>query len=290
MAAWIIGGLSLGLVAAFVARRLAPFRQPSAKIAAKRRQVRALIESLETPMLRLAPAAQPGFSKLGGEPEMPPELAWPTGRGGPLAFVAQLDLAEARVAGGPDWLPQAGALFFFFDDQLDVIDGRVGEMTVLFAPGPGAQAGPPPPGLRPERRFRERRVALTPEVSRPTIWWLGLQSALLPTVEDLHQPCRPDHRVGGYPAELQWECLPARCETGGRGFEPGRTEWRLLLQIDAVDDLARVAVHDARIYVLIREADARIGNFSNTVCVVHFHAAAGAGEPFDHDCGFMRRL
>lgn len=286
MADSIIGGLRLGLVTPAFAR-LTPSRQPRAKVAAKQQQVRAFIENLATPTLRLAPAASPAFSKLGGEPEMPPELAWPSGPGGPLAFVAQLDLAEARAAGGPAWLPPAGALFFFFDDQLDVIDGRLGEMTVLFTPTPGVQTRQAPPALRPEWRFRERRVAFTPGVSRPTIWWLGLHAFLLPMVEDLYETCEPDHRVGGYPAELRAECLPARCETGRRGFAPGQTDWRLLLQLDADGELGRGAIDDGRIYVLIREADARRGDFSNTVCVVHFHHAAGADAPFDHDCGIM---
>ena len=287
MAESIVGGDRRDLMtAARGVRRLTPFRPFRAKPAAKLQQVRALIESLATPTLRLAPATGRTFSKLGGDPEMSPELAWPSRAGGPLAFVGQIDLAEARAAGGPEWLPRAGALFFFFDDQLDVADGRLGEMTVLFAQAPGAQRRGPPAALRPDRRWRERRVALVPGVTRPTLWWLGLQEFLLPAVANLYEAGAPDHRVGGYPAELRGECLPARCETGRHSFVPGQTDWRLLLQLDADDELG--PVDDRRIYVLIREADARRGDFSQTVSAVHIRPAAGGDAPFDHDCGIMR--
>ena len=30
-----------------------------------------------------------------------------------MGFIAQLDLSEVRAAGGPDWLPDQGRLYFF---------------------------------------------------------------------------------------------------------------------------------------------------------------------------------
>jgi len=267
VAVWIIGGIWLVIMtAAFLARQVTQFRPPPATTAAEQQRVRTLIESLERPMERLAPAQAPAFSKLGGAPELPPHLSWPTGPDGPFAFVAQLDLADVRAAGGPEWLPAAGALFCFFDDQLD-------RMVVLFADRGGERPSKPPAPLEPEREFWERRVSFTSTIARPTIWWLDLHPLLLPAVEDLYNAHAPDHRVGGYPAELQSECLPVRCEgeAARRGFDPAQTDWRLLLQVDADDELGMVWVDEGRIYVLIREEDARAGDFSKTVTALHFH-------------------
>ncbi len=55
-----------------------------------------------------------GCSRLGGQPDLPPGTAWPTFDGRPLAFLAQLDLAELssfpQFASG---LPADGLLSFF---------------------------------------------------------------------------------------------------------------------------------------------------------------------------------
>jgi hypothetical protein len=262
---WWTAGLWLGLSAlGYTIRLLTGFRRPPPRTAAEHRRVRALIQSLERPMLRLCPAEGAVFSKLGGEPDMPPDLAWPTDAQGPLAFVAQLDLAEVAAASGPEWLPKAGALYFFFDDQCD-------RMTVRFTRHVGDGPREPPTPLQPEREFGERRVAFVRTPSRPTVRWLGLHPLLRPATEDLHEAYEPDHRVGGYPSEIQLECLPAACEGFPRKFDATQTVWRLLLQVDADDELGMVWIDSGRIYVLVRETDALIGDFSKTRTFLQFH-------------------
>jgi hypothetical protein len=262
---WLSAGIWLGLSALiYTINLLTRFRPPPPRTAAEQRRVRALIESLERPMLRLCPAQEWSFSKLGGRPEMPAELSWPLGRDGPLAFVAQIDLAETDAAGGPGWLPKAGALFFFFDDEAE-------RMRVLFAKEPGGQPAKPPAPLRPDREFGERRIAFVPSTARPTIRWLGLHPLLRPAMEDLYETYTPDHRLGGYPAEIQLECLPATCDGSPRRFDATQTVWRLLLQIDADGELGMEWVDEGRIFVLVRETDALIGDFSQTRTFLQFH-------------------
>jgi hypothetical protein len=53
--------------------------------------------------------------RIGGAPDLSPDLAWPRREDRPLAFIAQLDCGALRHAGRPDWLPNAGMLFFFYD-------------------------------------------------------------------------------------------------------------------------------------------------------------------------------
>ena len=81
------------------------------------------IKALARPTLLLSPADYPVFSKFGGAPDLGDDAAWPTSTvihrfpkrevTTSMGFVAQLDLAEVRAAGGPDWLPDYGRLYSF---------------------------------------------------------------------------------------------------------------------------------------------------------------------------------
>src|SRR4051794_5221415 len=53
-----------------------------------------------------------GAPRLGGEPDLPPDVAWPTRGGKRLPFIAQLDCSTLpRWAGSP--LPASGWLYAF---------------------------------------------------------------------------------------------------------------------------------------------------------------------------------
>ena len=54
-----------------------------------------------------------------------------------MAFLAQLDLAQVRAGGGPDWLPEAGVIFVFLDDSRWGFRDLV---TVLHAPKRASKA------------------------------------------------------------------------------------------------------------------------------------------------------
>jgi hypothetical protein len=80
-------------------------------------RLRARMKRLARPTLLLIPAKAPGFSKIGGLPELPEGVAWPRDEDGPAAFVAQLDLAAFSRLDGFDWLPRTGRIYLFFEDQ-----------------------------------------------------------------------------------------------------------------------------------------------------------------------------
>jgi len=76
-----------------------------------------------------------GASKLGGSPDLAADTPWPRREGRPLAFVAQIDLAEVAVdleEGGP--LPPKGllSLFVAMEDLL-----QPGNRDVVFHRGRG---------------------------------------------------------------------------------------------------------------------------------------------------------
>lgn len=250
-------------------------------------EARAIAERMKVmalPTLLLTAAETPGVSKLGGAPELPVGTEWPTGAPGSLAFLAQIDLAAVRAAGGPDWLPETGVIFAFLDDTRWGFRDLV---TVLHAPEAGPAALLSPPSLSKRLRFPERRVGFLGKTSIPSLDWLGVDVRTL-DVADLELDKlaglpgealdeAPLHRIGGYPDEIQDEQMALSCEYIARRLEraygddvPPEIEnasldWRLLLQVDSDSDLKMNWGDGGRLYVFIREADARVGNFTEIV-------------------------
>jgi uncharacterized protein YwqG/uncharacterized membrane protein YhaH (DUF805 family) len=247
------------------------------------------------PTLLLGEAASPAFSKLGGDPELPAGTAWPSNERGPLSFLAQVDLAQVHAGGGPDWLPQTGALYVFAEADGGGGDGRaavvlhVGELSK-------AQATPPPPGLPTfGARFEERRVSLQTFTSLPSLDSLGVDVRELDVEDDeldelsdlpmAEFPEVPLHRLGGHPNEIQESRMALECELGSRGLDTGTIlegevdpkllraskSWRLLFQIDSDPGIEMMWGDTGMLYIFVREADARAGDFSKTWLISQSH-------------------
>lgn len=274
MTAWAIF-TTLVFVAALAFRRLARATRddidPAATEAWLQRRFR-----LGVPTVFLTPCSSPGFSKLGGEPELPDLEPWPQGLRGPMAFLAEIDLAAAHAAAAIAWLPDEGRLFLFHDPN------SLGSTTLVHSK---AATGPKRPIPRGTIRHPERRVGFLAAMSYPSDDWLDLPldrvdceavderlAALAPTPEG------PRHRMGGYPDEIQGGCLRRECEWAARGLGPdperdpqdieeGSRSWRLLFQIDSDADLKIAFGDGGSLYVFIREEDARLGDFSRTVTI-----------------------
>lgn len=237
------------------------------------------------PTLLLTPTKAPGVSKVGGLPELPAGMAWPQRDETPLAFVAQIDIAPFRAHGGFDWLPEDGRLYLFFDDQWN---GAAHCGRVIYsreAPGPEIIL---PANLPKNRRFAERRVGFARFRSLPSPDWLdedwpnsGVDWDDLP--EDCDFGDEIEHRIGGYPGEIQGGQMALECEYLHRGLtrdyaapvpdaiRRASWQWRLLLQIDS-DEALNMNWWDAgRLYVFIRARDARLGDFSKTVTITQTH-------------------
>lgn len=238
--------------------------------------------------LLLTPAKEPGFSKLGGDPELPSDTAWPKDGGGARAFVAQIDLEALRAHGGPEWLPPQGRLYAF------VSEARYGFSDLVELLFTDAPPGPPARGPTLAKAFAERRVAFEAYISTPSLEWLGVDLAEVNLTEaeldELSQaPDAPfgdeiQHRIGGYPSEIQDERMSISCELMRRGLpseyegteitpaiERAAKQWRLLLQIDSDPALKMNWGDGGRLYVFIREKDALAGDFSRTVTLSQTH-------------------
>jgi hypothetical protein len=247
------------------------------------RRTLARMRRLVQPTLLLIPAEEPGFSKLGGDPEMPPSLDWPAGSREPRTFLAQIDLGAFRPHAGPEWLPEQGRFYAFYDPDGH---GRADVVRVLYSleePGPERSS---PTGVA---RHRERRVAFLICNSAPNTEWLNIREPLDMDFEELEALRRAivdtppadelQHRIGGYPDEIQDECMPISCERLARGLEPlkpgeeeqsvailrASKQWRMLMQVDSDPDLKMEFGDAGRLYVFIRDRDAREADFSKTV-------------------------
>jgi uncharacterized protein YwqG len=80
------------------------------------------LERLLKPAIRIwhAPSETPapiGVSKLGGDPDLPPDFIWPEWNGTPLGFLAQLRLDELAPYDIENLLPPRGMLYFFYEAE-----------------------------------------------------------------------------------------------------------------------------------------------------------------------------
>jgi uncharacterized protein YwqG len=258
---------------------------PSRRASVEFETLAARIKRLIRPTLLLVSATEPGFSKIGGDPELPANMAWPTGHEQPRTFLAQIDFAAVASQGAIDWLPEAGRLYAFYDPGGHGLSDVV---QVHYVTESGGLSVPAPKGVW--RSFPERRVAFQALSSAPSLDWLGLDASEIDADEDAFETLEQigdapssdnvQHRIGGYPNEIQPERMWLSCEHLARGLpepswseeippaiERAAKEWRLLLQIDSDPALKMNFGDGGRLYVFIRERHARVGDFSKTVAL-----------------------
>lgn len=259
-------------------------RRPPEPRGAPAAQLWAQMKAMAEPALLLGDTDAPGFSKIGGRPELPAGAEWPRASGAPRAFVAQVDLREVSIAAGLDWLAKEGRLYFF---KASNGFGFPDDTLVLFSNEPSGPEAAPPDDLHRKYRFPERRVGFKPIRSFPSLDWLDVDTHSLelsgdeldiladaPTAEIGKSPL---HQIAGFPAEIQGGQMQMACEYLARGLERdwsrpppedivrASKQWRLLLQIDSDQALKMNWGDGGMLYVFIREQDARAGDFSKTV-------------------------
>lgn len=237
-----------------------------------------------------------GASRLGGSPDVPPAFAWPTWDGRELAFLGQLDLARVAAVDADLPLPHEGLLLFFYDLEgrpsgLLAADRGSCRVVCLDARGDGlAPDEEHPPALQP------MPLELSRELMLPGAWsfhaeelelsademdaWDELRERLARAqgveLEETSHETFALHRLLGYHEEIGRE-VEIECELASAGIDAGDASayyearldheaearnWRLLLQLSADDDLG--VSNDAgfdRLYVCIRDADLRTGDF-----------------------------
>jgi hypothetical protein len=228
------------------------------------------VRSLARWSVRLTRAAD-GRSRLGGTPELPDGVAWPSDDGRPLPCLAQVDLADVSALGVAVPLPAAGRLLLFAEaGETPVACG-----SLLVAPG-SVESGP-------------EALEASAELMLPRVWSAPVQELGLAGDEgDAWQALRAWlaerqgvelhdraggflalHRVLGYPDETGGD-MPLMCELLAAGavvedryprmhplareLDARAARWRLLLQLS-------VGARE-RVYVWIAAEDLAAGDLS----------------------------
>lgn len=249
----------------------------------------AAIESRSQPSLHLIAGKRGSQSvgRLGGRPNMPKEVKWPTWLDGqPLSFVAQFDLAILpKLQELP--LPGKGSLFFFYDavNQPWGYDPKeAGCCKVIYCPSRLSENSPRRPHVDLDEEARFKPIALTasvetslPSTNDTLFRELHITQQEFDTYLKLVDPLRsPVYRIGGHANEIQGDVrLQAQLVSNGidcgdsngyvqgrkKGLNAGASDWRLLLQVDSEERTGMYWGESGRIYFLIRHEDLRHRRF-----------------------------
>lgn len=244
--------------------------------------------------VRLTPTTAPrGRSRLGGSPDLPADFVWPTWFDRPLAFVAQIDLAELASAGRSAELPEAGLLLVFTElaaQLTGLMPDHTGSCRVVYVP-------PDTELVEDERHspeFRGVAVELTRELQLPSAYCFAAEPLELePDEMDAWEELRLRlakvqgveleddgygrialHRVLGYQDEVGRE-VELDCQLASSGndasdvlayfnvrdeHEAEARRWRLLIQLTA-DSTVRLGDSMERLFICVRDDDLRERRF-----------------------------
>ena len=207
------------------------------------------------PVLRSTLPGSVGTSRLGGEPDLPPDLPWPTHEAGPYRFLAQLALRE--LPPNP-LIPRTGLLSLFVADDEDQSVFWQDEHYVvahLFADPTALVRRPCPPDLEQPGitgRFGTVELDLPRAPEQRTDWPEGLAD---PLTDWWHQQ-RPQHPAYllGYPAvsTLAYDPTPG----------PG---WTSLLTLRSDRELDWSWHDGAYLHLFIERSRLAAGDFSRIV-------------------------
>jgi uncharacterized protein YwqG len=274
-----------------------------ALIAARLATLSDQIDALVRPAIWLSPrtpdqAPGPaGASRLGGQPDLPPDFAWPTRQGASLSFVAQIRLEDAHPYDAAHLLPPAGLLSFFYDAHQTTYgtypSDRAGfRVLYLLGSRPDLQRQPFPQALPATARFAPRAVSFstaltvsrTPALEVPGLAWSDDQQqryeAALAGIPVPQQP-PPQHQLLGLPNTLQ-DDMRIECQLASHGvsmdsaasdphataLSSGASNWILLLQLDSDEQAGMRWESAGMLYYWIERDALRQGRFDDTWVVL----------------------
>jgi|SRR5579859_4243044 len=275
-------------------------------------RVASQLKALALPSIRLVRRATQdellpiGVSKLGGAPDLAPEVAWPTWNGMPLAFVAQINLAEVPILQeGISLLPSTGLLSFFSDAEQTALAGydpaMRGGWRVLYDDGEVSrlQRHPVPATLLedelPERYFTPCALTFSVSIMYPYVRSLPVEALHLSEQEfhaywDVLSTLRqedhePRHHLLGYPDALQGDMqvesqLVSHGLYFGDGWPTDQTrvgqllsgvqDWQLLLQLETDPEAEMEWGIEGRIYYWIQTQALQSRDFENVWCMTQW--------------------
>jgi uncharacterized protein YwqG len=199
-----------------------------------------------------------GTSKVGGLPDLPPDLSWPEFGGLPQSFIAQIRLPEVKPYDTEGALPAKGMLWFFYDAKQETYGDdpqNRGAWQILFQEGDltNLKRTSAPAKLPAESRFQACSVRFAAEITLSQVPQTEIANydwsdEELEKYEDLiFQLTPPDqrafrHRLLGNPDLIQ-DDMRLQCQLVSHGItdeddphaqelKKGAMDWRLLFQVD----------------------------------------------------------
>lgn len=236
-----------------------------------------------------------GASKLGGIPDLPPGVPWPAWKNVPLAFIAQIRLADVVGFAAARALLPSGMLWFFYDAQQQVFGAdpadRGGWQVVYDQRDPASfQPAPFPAGLPAAGRYEacvlsfanELSLPQQPDVFLPNMDWTPAERT---AYEDLlaAYPTPADHvaihhRLLGHADAIQ-DDMHLQCALRAQGItdmnDPRGAaatntalRWQLLLQIDSDEHAGMKWATDGMLYYWIDRDALHNRHFDDTWLVL----------------------
>jgi uncharacterized protein YwqG len=261
--------------------RLAPYCRPGIRL---QPQAGALQEPLPI-----------GLSRLGGMPDLPAEIAWPTWEGRSLSFLGQINLANVAPYDAATPLPATGLLSFFYDalEQPWGYDPahRGGAQVLYHEAASSLMPRPFPADLTAEEFtiFSASHLMFAPEMTLPDPWdeEIAIANEEL-TAEQLQAYSNlllfgngdGTSRLLGNPDRLQ-SPMRVECSLVTQGHKSSSaaaneqarqalgitdahvSDWKLLLQLDSHEEEAGMMWGDmGRLYFWIKTTDLERQDFS----------------------------
>ncbi len=214
------------------------------------------------------PATRSHHSRLGGQPMVDPDFAWPRTDGRPYALLAVINLATLVGADALDVLPDRGYLNLFADIDstlLGVSPERLGGLVLEHAKGGLYEQRHTPPAVHQTVAVAVEAVEhlSLPHPSEPVL--AGLQAEYRPKLDKVWDAMldtvgAPRHRLFGWPDLV---CGPLV------GLPKLRAQnWVMLAQIDSDDELEWSWGNVGRLFVLIGDKDLPKGRFDRCHAVI----------------------
>lgn len=252
------------------------------------------IDRLSQASIRLKASPQPetafsvGQSKLGGQPDLPLDMAWPLWHGIPQSFLAQIRLADAHPYDAPSYLPSEGMLWFFYDAQQETYGDHpsdLGGWNVTFRADLTALRRVAFPSTLPAKsRFQscslsfasEMTLTQHPELEIPDLAWTAEEQTryehFLAGFPDLADHATTHHRLLGFPDAIQddmrLQCqllshgIPDEDDPRAQALHQGACDWQLLLQVDTDERAGMRWASTGMLYFWTPVADVRVRDFT----------------------------
>lgn len=236
-----------------------------------------------------------GTSKLGGVPDLPPEVNWPERKDLPQSFIAQIHLNDVRPYDTNKLLPQDGMLWFFYDAQQQTFGEAptdLGGWRVIFMNDnlTRLQRHSAPAKLPASSQFRacsinfasEITLSQQPQLEIPNFDWTDAEQKkyeeLLSTFPTAADHAAMHHRLLGYPDTIQ-DDMRLQCQLASHGItdandprmaevSKGAMDWQLLLQVDSDENASMRWGNAGMLYYWIKSADLQARSFDTTWLVL----------------------